>query len=67
MPGRIALAIIAFLLLSSMVKGQSKNIMRIDDDIQLIHLQDSVFIHVSWHSLEGVGRFSSNGMIISIR
>ncbi len=64
MPGRISLAIIAFLLLASMVNGQSNNILKIDDDIQLIHLQDSVFIHVSWHSLEGFGRFSSNGMII---
>jgi metallo-beta-lactamase class B len=64
MKGKIAIPVVAFLLLSSVVNGQSKNILRIDDDIQLIHLQDSLFIHVSWHSLEGVGRFSSNGMII---
>ncbi len=56
--------VILFLLLSSIANSQSDSILRIDDDIQLIHLQDSVFIHVSWDFLEGTGRFSSNGMII---
>lgn len=36
----------------------------ITDDIQLIHLSDSIFIHVSWHSLPEYGRFSSNGLIV---
>jgi metallo-beta-lactamase class B len=36
----------------------------IDDDIQLIHLQDSVFIHLTWDHLESFGRFSSNGLIV---
>jgi len=36
----------------------------IDDDIQLIHIQDSVFVHVTWENSEKYGRFSSNGMIV---
>jgi len=36
----------------------------IDNDIQLIHLQDSIFIHVTWHQLDNYGRFPSNGMVI---
>lgn len=41
----------------------SKNI-EIDKDIQLIHLQDSIYVHVTWHQLDSYGRFSSNGMIV---
>jgi metallo-beta-lactamase class B len=36
----------------------------IDNDIQLIHLQDSIFVHVTWHHLDDFGRFPSNGLII---
>lgn len=36
----------------------------IDNDIQLIHLQDSIYVHVTWHHLDNFGRFPSNGMII---
>ena len=36
----------------------------IDNDIQLINLQDSIFIHVTWENSEKYGRFPSNGMII---
>ncbi len=36
----------------------------IDNDIQLIHLQDSIFVHVTWHHLNNFGRFSSNGLIL---
>ncbi|HOZ29913.1 MAG TPA: subclass B1 metallo-beta-lactamase [Bacteroidales bacterium] len=45
-------------------KAQTKDVIYIDEDIQLIHLQDSIYVHVSWHSLENYGRISSNGMII---
>jgi metallo-beta-lactamase class B len=61
---RIPVTLIALLLASSISCGQTNNLLKVDDDIQLIQLQDSVFMHVSWHFLEGVGRFSSNGMII---
>ena len=36
----------------------------IDKDIQLIHLQDSIYIHVTWHYLDNFGRFPSNGLIV---
>jgi metallo-beta-lactamase class B len=36
----------------------------IDDDIHLVHLRDSVFVHVTWDNDETYGRFSSNGMIL---
>jgi metallo-beta-lactamase class B len=36
----------------------------IDNDIQLIHLQDSIYIHVTWHHLDNFGRFPSNGLIV---
>jgi len=60
---RIALTIPGLLLVISLTAQTEKRIV-IDDDIQLIHLQDSIFIHVTWHQLEGNGRFSSNGMIV---
>jgi metallo-beta-lactamase class B len=36
----------------------------IDEDIHLIHLKDSIFIHETWDSVEGWGRFSSNGLVV---
>ena len=44
--------------------GQPFNKIIVDNDIQLIPLQDSIYVHVSWHYLEDAGRFSSNGMVI---
>jgi metallo-beta-lactamase class B len=35
----------------------------IDNDISLIHLHDSAYMHVTWDESEMYGRFSSNGMI----
>ncbi|MGF1586617.1 MAG: hypothetical protein ACFCUM_14930 [Bacteroidales bacterium] len=35
----------------------------IDNDISLIHLHDSAYMHVTWDESELYGRFSSNGMI----
>ncbi len=49
-------------LLSS--RAQTHEIIVIDDDIQLIHLQDSVYVHVTWHHLDDFGRFPSNGLIV---
>ena len=43
---------------------QATAVIEIDKDLQLIHLRDSVFIHVSWHILEEFGRFPSNGLLI---
>jgi metallo-beta-lactamase class B len=36
----------------------------VDEDIHLIHLRDSVYMHVTWDNSESYGRFSSNGMVI---
>jgi metallo-beta-lactamase class B len=44
--------------------AQADNKIVIDKEIQLIPLQDSVYIHVTWHTSEKYGRFSSNGLII---
>ncbi len=43
--------------------AQDKSI-TINNDLQLIHLKDSVFVHVSWVNSESYGRFSCNGMVI---
>ena len=45
-------------------KAQTNEKIVIDDDIQLIHLQDSIFVHVTWHHLDNFGRFPSNGLIV---
>lgn len=45
-------------------KAQTNEEIVIDNDIQLIHLQDSIFVHVTWHQLDNFGRFPSNGMIV---
>lgn len=45
-------------------KAQTNKKIVIDKDIQLIHLQDSVYVHVTWHFLDNFGRFPSNGLIV---
>ena len=45
-------------------KAQTNEKIVIDNDIQLIHLHDSVYIHVTWHHLDDFGRFQSNGLIV---
>mgnify|MGYP006297883817 FL=1 len=49
-------------LMSSNAQTGEKTV--IDNDIQLIHLQDSVYVHVTWHRLDNFGRFPSNGLIL---
>ncbi len=51
------------LVLGLSSKAQKEHIIEIDDDIQLIHLQDSIFLHVTWEHV-GSWYFSSNGLII---
>lgn len=48
----------------SCIKAQMDNKIIIDDDIQLIYLHDSIYIHITWHELDNFGRFPSNGLII---
>ena len=45
-------------------KAQTNEKIVIDNDIQLIHLQDSVYVHVTWHHLDNYGRFPSNGLVL---
>ncbi|HAF27533.1 MAG TPA: subclass B1 metallo-beta-lactamase [Bacteroidales bacterium] len=45
------------------LKAQTNNNIIINDDIQLIHIDDSVYVHITWESSESFGRFSSNGLI----
>ena len=42
----------------------SAQVLRVDNDIELVYLHDSVFIHVTWHSDETYGRYSSNGLVV---
>ncbi|KJF44925.1 subclass B1 metallo-beta-lactamase [Draconibacterium sediminis] len=44
--------------------AQTSDRIVINDDIQLVHLQDSVFLHITFDELENFGRFSSNGLVI---
>ncbi|WP_372647391.1 subclass B1 metallo-beta-lactamase [Draconibacterium sp.] len=44
--------------------AQTDNKIEIDDNIQLVHLQDSIFLHITFDELENFGRFSSNGLVI---
>ncbi len=44
--------------------AQTNDRIVINDDIQLVHLQDSVFLHITFDEDENFGRFSSNGLII---
>lgn len=43
--------------------GNSEKI-EISEDIQLVRLKDSVFVHISWENSEQFGRFPSNGLVI---
>jgi len=44
--------------------SQNKDILFINDDMQLKRLEDSIYLHITWSTFEPFGRFSSNGMII---
>ena len=56
----------AILILSGLtpLKSQSNSEIWINDDIRLIHLQDSVFVHTTWVDIKDYGRIGSNGMIV---
>lgn len=61
---KIIIAVTFFLMLGlALANSQPVKKIVIDDDIELIELQDSVFIHETWHHDKQYGRFPSNGMI----
>ena len=39
-------------------------VLTVDNDISLIPLKDSVYVHVTWDNDETFGRYSSNGLVI---
>lgn len=52
------------LIISTFCRAQNDDKIVIDDNIQLVHLQDSVFVHITFDEAENFGRFSSNGLVI---
>ncbi|PLX03209.1 MAG: subclass B1 metallo-beta-lactamase [Marinilabiliales bacterium] len=61
---QFALVTFIVFIISNNSFAQENNIIVIDNNIQLINLQDSIFIHISWQQSETFGRFPSNGLII---
>lgn len=60
-----SILILAFTVTSLIgLRAQPVNVLVIDKDIQLVHLQDSIFVHISWHQLDNFGRFPSNGLLL---
>jgi metallo-beta-lactamase class B len=50
------------ILLTSILSA-SENMIFVDEDIQLQRLEDSIYVHITWHEAAPYGRFSSNGLI----
>lgn len=46
------------------IKAQSNNKIVVDDDIQLVQIKDSIFIHTSWYQTQNFGRVPANGLIV---
>lgn len=57
-------AVIFLCLITTSLHSQSAAKFVVNDDIQIIHLSDSVYTHVTWENSEQFGRFPSNGLII---
>lgn len=56
--------VLLILIAAFQIEAQETQKIIINEDIELIHLKDSIFIHKTWEDSETYGRFSSNGMII---
>ena len=61
---RLFLIAYSTFLWCTIAQAQVKEVIKINDDIQLIPLTDSIYVHVSWHPTESFGRVPSNGLII---
>jgi metallo-beta-lactamase class B len=60
-----SILILAFTVTSLIsLRAQPVNVLVIDNDLQLVHLHDSIFVHISWHQLDNFGRFPSNGLLL---
>lgn len=60
--GVIVVLILGLLFLES--NAQVVSTIKVDRDIVLYQLSDSVFIHTTWHTDSKFGRFPSNGMLV---
>ncbi|MFC2129265.1 subclass B1 metallo-beta-lactamase [Bacteroidota bacterium] len=57
--------IVLFILFGTLnSNAQPGDTIYISEDIQLIQLKDSIFMHKTWIAGQGGGRFSANGMIV---
>lgn len=64
MPKRTILAVVILLMVFSTAIAQTNDLIIVDEDIQLQRLEDSIYVHITWHELAPYGRFASNGMIL---
>lgn len=60
---KILILLLIFSAGLSGLNAQTTKRIIIDDDIQLVQIVDSVYMHVTWENSEKFGRFSSNGLI----
>ncbi|BDD12371.1 beta-lactamase (plasmid) [Fulvitalea axinellae] len=52
------------LFFTNPAKAQKIDNIKVNKHIELIHLRDSVFTHVSWHKTESFGFFPANGLLV---
>lgn len=57
--------LISLLWVSLTYSQVQKEIIYVDADIELHSLSENVFIHTTWSTSEGYGRFPSNGLVIT--
>lgn len=58
----IIFSILVLVCLTALHSETSKHI--VNKDIQIIQIQDSIYVHVSWTDSKKFGRYPSNGLII---
>lgn len=55
--------VLLLMMLPVLASGQQYDTIIINNDVQLIHLKDSFFVHVTWDDYNGC-RFGSNGLLV---
>ncbi len=61
---RTLITILLLFTCFTQIFAQNNEIITINNDIQLIHLGDSVFIHKTFDTFDDYGRISSNGLLV---
>jgi len=46
-----------------LAQGEKDSTIIVSEDIRLIQIKDSFYIHTSWFNFPGFGRYPSNGLI----